>query len=40
MIAGSKINWRNDEDELKTSLHQSVEAVSMLYENMSSEPPS
>ncbi|CAB3999086.1 arf-GAP with coiled-coil, ANK repeat and PH domain-containing 2 [Paramuricea clavata] len=26
LTAGAKINWQNDEDELKTSLHQSVEA--------------
>ena len=30
MAVGAKINWQNDEDDLKTSLHQSVEAVSMI----------
>jgi hypothetical protein len=39
MIAGAKINWQNDEDELKTSLHQSVEAVSMHDIKRSSKSP-
>lgn len=33
MTVGAKINWQNDEDDLKTGLHQSVEAVSVtLYQ--------
>ena len=33
ITVGAKINWQNDEDDLKTGLHQSVEAVSVtLYQ--------